>query len=167
MSGTHTSLGLLHPFPVTLLFPPSTFHPFTFLSGTLPPSNWRNIFNTVRTHSCLFWPASVHQLRHQTAPRITRTLPVPYQRLAIWVHSPNTVVSFQMRIVHVFKWWLKSLSSCRGLPHFPGIFKRNYAFHTSCSNSCLQPHTIACDAIFLPLFCPVCMLQRRVKLCWP
>ena len=88
----------LHYFLEALFFSPSTFHRLAFLSGTLPSSNLRIIFNiSVAVRDFLFGSAAVHQLRSQTAPCAARALPAPHQSLANWVYSPHHVMRSQMR----------------------------------------------------------------------
>ena len=50
----------------------------------------------------LFWKTAIHQSRPHTPLSITRALPAPHQRLAVWVHTSYHVAFSQVRIWNLF-----------------------------------------------------------------
>ena len=133
------------------------------------------IFQFCSTFCLIFWSAAFHQLRPQTAPRITRTLSAPHHCLAIWTDSSHHRVISQLRFSPSFQFVVAV---------FPNL---SWALHYGI---CLRPHATPCGPLLgarnqlciplrFKLFTIVqllqtgCILQSRVNLfffssemCW-
>ena len=82
---------------------------------------------------------AVHQLRAQTAPRVTRAIPAPHQGLTTWVDSSHHVMFSQKHVSPYFQLVFEVL-----LPTTLGPYMSRAFFHLLT----VLPHTL-CNEMYL------------------
>ena len=117
---SNSSLNLLHSFLVILVFSPSAYHPFSFLSATLPSSSLRNIFNIFpilfRSIFLACTGSSVPAqdgIAHNPSTSCTKTGPLHLGQLSSPCHALP-----KMLCPHLFNLWLEFSRKHFGPSHF-------------------------------------------------